>query len=286
MGRGRGGRGKGGSAYDQNVNVGAQYAQQGQFVQQRTQPQYVQPQYAQPQGYPMQQPTASPAGSMVGQQYGTSPTNVRTAAPVSAPAPAPAPPQEVEDSMVIDKDHVKFLIGPQGKTVQQIRKSTKAQVTVSEAPAGSKYGKVTMKGTPAQVSDARTRITQVLATAETPVDDKAKEAKTPEKPVVKQEPEPEKTPSEEGKAMAERKAKLKTFLASPTCSKLAMGVGGVSGGSTGALVGTAVGLPAALFTFGLSIPVCAGVGGMVGGAVGVASGKVVGLGLTKVAQKL
>merc|ERR1712003_193278 len=40
----------------------------------------------------------------------------------------------------------------------------------------------------------------------------------------------------------------------------------------GGVVGAAVGLPAALFTFGLSIPVCAVVGATVGGTTGATVG--------------
>merc|ERR1712060_903287 len=44
--------------------------------------------------------------------------------------------------------------------------------------------------------------------------------------------------------------------------------GGVTGLVAGGAVGAAVGVPAALFTFGLSIPVCATVGAVVGGGTG------------------
>merc|ERR1712217_811533 len=44
--------------------------------------------------------------------------------------------------------------------------------------------------------------------------------------------------------------------------------GGVTGLVAGGTVGAAVGVPAALFTFGLSIPVCATVGAVVGGGTG------------------
>merc|ERR1711869_110176 len=51
---------------------------------------------------------------------------------------------------------------------------------------------------------------------------------------------------------------------------------GVGGGAVGAGAGALVGLPAALFTFGLSIPVCATVGGAVGATAGGATGAVAG----------
>merc|ERR1712125_120504 len=51
------------------------------------------------------------------------------------------------------------------------------------------------------------------------------------------------------------------------------GVGLVGGGA----IGAAVGVPAALFTFGLSIPVCATVGAVVGGGTGVTVGGTTGL---------
>merc|ERR1712050_674603 len=44
--------------------------------------------------------------------------------------------------------------------------------------------------------------------------------------------------------------------------------GGVTGLVAGGAVGAAVGVPAALFTLGLSIPVCATVGAVVGGGTG------------------
>merc|ERR1712203_934212 len=51
------------------------------------------------------------------------------------------------------------------------------------------------------------------------------------------------------------------------------GVGLVGGGALGA----AVGVPAALFTFGMSIPVCATVGAVVGGSTGATVGGTTGL---------
>lgn len=58
------------------------------------------------------------------------------------------------------------------------------------------------------------------------------------------------------------------------------GAGAVAGGGAGCVaggaVGACVGIPAALFTFGLSIPVCAVIGGGVGTAAGSTSGAVVG----------
>lgn len=58
------------------------------------------------------------------------------------------------------------------------------------------------------------------------------------------------------------------------------GAGAVAGGAAGGAVGTVagagtgalVGLPAALFTFGLSVPFCAAVGGTVGCAAGATTG--------------
>jgi hypothetical protein len=53
-------------------------------------------------------------------------------------------------------------------------------------------------------------------------------------------------------------------------------VGGVGGGAVGAGAGALVGLPAALFTFGLSIPVCATVGGAMGATAGATTGAAAG----------
>jgi len=53
-------------------------------------------------------------------------------------------------------------------------------------------------------------------------------------------------------------------------------VGGVGGGAVGAGAGALVGLPAALFTFGLSIPFCATVGGAVGATAGATTGAAAG----------
>merc|ERR1712100_139634 len=53
-------------------------------------------------------------------------------------------------------------------------------------------------------------------------------------------------------------------------------VGGVGGGAVGAGAGALVGLPAALFTFGLSIPVCATVGGAIGATAGATTGAAAG----------
>merc|ERR1711879_971909 len=48
--------------------------------------------------------------------------------------------------------------------------------------------------------------------------------------------------------------------------------GGAAGGVVGGIAGGMVGLPFALFTLGLSIPVCAAVGGGTGACVGAATG--------------
>merc|ERR1719458_1498578 len=49
-------------------------------------------------------------------------------------------------------------------------------------------------------------------------------------------------------------------------------VGGATGAVGGGVVGAAVGVPAALFTLGLSIPVCAAVGAAIGGGTGATVG--------------
>merc|ERR1712110_231774 len=57
--------------------------------------------------------------------------------------------------------------------------------------------------------------------------------------------------------------------ASAICGAGALGaVGGGTGVMAGGAIGAAVGLPAALFTFGLSIPFCGTVGAVVGGGTG------------------
>merc|ERR1712061_876859 len=59
-----------------------------------------------------------------------------------------------------------------------------------------------------------------------------------------------------------------------------MGFGAVGGGVGlvgGGTIGAAVGVPAALFTFGMSIPVCATVGAVVGGGTGATVGGTTGL---------
>merc|ERR1712241_1491881 len=54
-------------------------------------------------------------------------------------------------------------------------------------------------------------------------------------------------------------------------------VGGGTGLVAGGVVGAAVGVPAAFFTFGLSIPVCATLGAVVGGGTGATVGGTTGL---------
>merc|ERR1712232_297164 len=49
-------------------------------------------------------------------------------------------------------------------------------------------------------------------------------------------------------------------------------VSGATGAVGGGVVGAAVGVPAALFTFGLSIPVCATIGAAIGGGTGATVG--------------
>merc|ERR1711870_215573 len=54
-------------------------------------------------------------------------------------------------------------------------------------------------------------------------------------------------------------------------------VGGGAGLVGGGAIGAAVGVPAALFTFGMSVPLCATVGAVVGGSTGVTVGGTTGL---------
>jgi len=73
------------------------------------------------------------------------------------------------------------------------------------------------------------------------------------------------------------KTSVQTTAASAVGGAMAMGTGGaVTGVATGSIAGAAVGLPLALFTFGLSIPVGAVLGGGAGLVVGVATGATAG----------
>merc|ERR1712060_644828 len=75
---------------------------------------------------------------------------------------------------------------------------------------------------------------------------------------------------------ADRHAQVTT--ASAVGGAATMGTaGGATGLVAGGAVGAAVGVPAALFTFGLSIPVCATVGAVVGGGTGATVGGTTGL---------
>lgn len=59
---------------------------------------------------------------------------------------------------------------------------------------------------------------------------------------------------------------------------LAMGsIGGAGGSALGGLVGAAVGLPPAVLTFGLSVPVCATLGSGLGLCIGSVAGGSIGL---------
>merc|ERR1719183_2154579 len=71
--------------------------------------------------------------------------------------------------------------------------------------------------------------------------------------------------------------KIKTVAGASAVGVAAGGVtGGTVGGMTGTALGAAVGIVPAIFTFGLSIPVCAIVGGGVGVCTGAVAGGAVG----------
>jgi len=73
------------------------------------------------------------------------------------------------------------------------------------------------------------------------------------------------------------KRSVQTTAASAVSGAMAMGTGGaVTGVATGSIAGAAAGLPFALFTLGLSIPVGAVLGGGAGLVVGVTTGATVG----------
>jgi len=73
------------------------------------------------------------------------------------------------------------------------------------------------------------------------------------------------------------KKSVQTTAASAVGGAMAMGTGGaVTGAATGGIAGAAAGLPFALFTFGLSIPVGAVLGGGAGLVVGVTTGATAG----------
>jgi len=73
------------------------------------------------------------------------------------------------------------------------------------------------------------------------------------------------------------KKSVQTTAASAVGGAMAVGTGGaVAGVATGSIAGAAAGLPLALFTFGLSIPVCAVLGGGAGLVVGVTTGATAG----------
>merc|ERR1711933_88490 len=66
---------------------------------------------------------------------------------------------------------------------------------------------------------------------------------------------------------------VQVMAAGATGGAAALGtVGGATGAVGGGVVGAAVGVPAALFTFGLSIPICATVGAAIGGGTGATVG--------------
>jgi hypothetical protein len=73
------------------------------------------------------------------------------------------------------------------------------------------------------------------------------------------------------------KKSVQTTAASAVGGAVAMGTGGaVTGAATGSIAGAAAGLPFALFTFGLSIPVGAVLGGGAGIVVGATTGATAG----------
>jgi len=74
------------------------------------------------------------------------------------------------------------------------------------------------------------------------------------------------------------KPQVQVTAASAAAGAVTLGTaGGAAGVMTGGIIGAAVGVIPALFTFGLSIPVCAVVGATVGGGTGVAVGGTTGI---------
>jgi hypothetical protein len=207
--------------------------------------------------------------------------------------------------MELTPSQVKLLLGGNGTLIRQLRAETTASLKVFDEPGSSPY--VLVKGTIETVYTARDKIAAAIAddACRQPPDNDHDPERTPERPILpttKQSrevlawlasqsrmggeklresivPISTKRPTELIGSLRCRLASKEGMSVKPgskstdLIGKVAPVASAIGGMSTGAVVGALVGLPAALVTFGLSIPVCATTGGAVGGCTGFYAGR-------------
>jgi hypothetical protein len=206
--------------------------------------------------------------------------------------------------MELTPSQVKLLLGENGALIRQLRAETTASLKVFDEPGSTPY--VVVKGTVDTVYAARDKLVAAISTKEEASDGEPE--RTPERGQSHEAllswlasqsrmggklrdtiaPISAAKPTELFGSIRTRLASKgsTTSLASKGSTtvvehgksteiigKVAPVASAIGGMSTGAVVGAVVGLPAALVTFGLSIPVCASTGAAVGGATGFYAGR-------------
>jgi hypothetical protein len=209
-------------------------------------------------------------GKGKGGKQGKAYTNGTTAETEMGGSPVKAD-DEMQVVVNITKADVKALLGPKGKMRKLRQDSNVSTFRVNDGDEPT----VVIKGKEDNVRSAQEMLLKTCSIGEAP-------------PAVgsPQEPEAETTPvpseGEKGESSALTglvgptviTQMIKKAVALPHFTQYYAPIAGTAVGvPTGVVIGAIVGLPAALFTFGLSIPVCATAGAVVGGGAGAFGGR-------------
>lgn len=184
---------------------------------------------------------------------------------------------ELQVVQKISKADVKTLLGPKGR-IRKLRQDS--NVTVLKVIDGDEPN-VVIKGKEENVRAAKEMLLKVCS-----LDDAAPAVVSPQEPEAETTPVPSEGEKGESSALTGvigttmAMQMMKKAIAIPYFKQYYAPIGGAAVGiSSGVVIGALVGLPAALFTFGLSIPVCATSGAVIGGAGGAFGGRKVAQGM-------
>lgn len=207
---------------------------------------------------------------------------------------------DVEERLTIPQGCVGKVIGQRGKMIKTVQATAKASVQIIETPGEDPV--VLLRGTATAVADAKQIILPLVGAdldstvaSFTSVDSSAAGSPARETPNGRDSPPPKKASRERrspkkdsngasndsvaaadaaDNTLADAARVVRSAVAHPYAVPVATAGGGAAGGLTGLGVGALVGVPAAFFTFGLSIPFCAAGGGLFGSVAGCMTGHI------------
>jgi hypothetical protein len=186
---------------------------------------------------------------------------------------------ETQVIVKITKADVKALLGPKGRIRKMRQDSNVSNFKIVDAD--EPY--VVIKGKEENVRTAKDMLMKACSIEDAPpafADASSREPEAETTPVPS-EGEKGETSALTGVCVTTTvTSMMKKAISNPYFTKYYAPIAGAAVGvPTGTVIGAIVGLPAALFTFGLSVPVCGTVGAVVGGAGGAFGGRKVALGM-------